>query len=165
MSLRKDFQSMLKAYQNGIRIPYVAMKVAREQGFSYGALCAVLEIESSGGYNIFGHDPTIYVGAGHVTKKKYLAYKKERDKNLSRRQMQGVGPMQLTWWSLQDEADSLGGCWVPYNNVTVGTKLLKSYYEIAGGDWVKVGKSYNGAQSYGELLAQRVKKWESLVGE
>ena len=34
--------------------------------------------ESGGGKNVFGHDPTIFVGAGTVTKAKYLEYKKRR---------------------------------------------------------------------------------------
>lgn len=37
---------------------------------------------------------------------------------------QGVGPMQLTHWSLQDEADREGGCWVPAPNVRVGCRHL-----------------------------------------
>ena len=68
--------------------------------------------ETSGGANIFGHDTTIFAGAGEVTKSKYLAYKKQRGPK-GEGGMQGVGPLQLTFFTLQDEADDRGGCWKP----------------------------------------------------
>ncbi len=148
------------SYKNGVKVPLVAMRVCDEQHFSYPVLCAFLEQESAGGENIFGHDPTIFVGAGRVTKKKYLAYRAQRKQGKG---MQGVGPMQLTWWEFQDRADALGGCWVPYNNITVGVQLLKDYRDGGKNSWVYVGERYNGARAYGVEVAEKIEKWQKLL--
>jgi len=154
-------QKILKARANGIKIPYRAMLASEKTGLPFPALCAVLEKESAGGMNVFGHDPTIYAGAGTVTKEKYLAYKARRGPQ-GRGGMQGVGPMQLTWYSYQDQADAIGGCWKPLPNMIVGARLLKSYWD-ASHNWVTVGTRYNGAVSYGQDLAAKVRKWENLL--
>jgi hypothetical protein len=155
------FQKMLVAYNNGINNPYLVYKVSKEQGVPYAVLCAFLEQESNGGDNVFGHDPTIFVGAGKVTKAKYLEYKKQRQAGKG---MQGVGPMQLTWWEFQDRADALGGCWKPYNNMTVGAQLLHSYWNQLG-SWEKVGTKYNGSPTYGKQIAARIEKWKGLLNK
>lgn len=80
---------------------------------------ALIEQESNF-RNVFGHDPTIFIGAGTVTEKKYKEYKRQRGHT----RMQGVGPAQLTWWEYQDRADRLGGCWIPRHNIRVGFELL-----------------------------------------
>lgn len=152
-------EKMLVAQRNGIKIPYTAMRAADEAGLPYAVMCAVLEKESYGGMNVFGHDPTIFVGAGKVTKKKYLEYKRQRQAGKG---MQGVGPMQLTWWEFQDRADALGGCWKPYYNCLVGAQLLSTYWNQYA-DWVKVGERYNGAREYGVDLAKRIEKWRNLL--
>lgn len=74
---------------NSLRI----IREARRAGIAISLGFALIEHES-GGKNIFGHDPTIYVGAGDVTKAKYLAYKRQRGSS-GRGGMQGVGPCQL----------------------------------------------------------------------
>ena len=51
----------------------------------------MLQKESGGGSNVFGHDPTIFVGAGTVTRAKYLEYKRQRVAS-GNTLMQGVGP-------------------------------------------------------------------------
>lgn len=85
---------------------------ARRAGIPISLGFAIVQQESNF-KNVFGHDPTIYVGAGLVTKEKYLDYKRQRGKT----RMQGVGPCQLTWWEFQDGADRLGGCWIPRYNI------------------------------------------------
>jgi len=82
---------------NGIVSPVRTFLVARQEKLPLPIACAFLEQESSGGQNVFGHDPTIFVGAGKVTRDKYRRYKQQRDANLPNgdRRMQGVGPMQL----------------------------------------------------------------------
>jgi len=40
------------------------------------------------------------------------------------RRMQGVGPCQLTWWTFQDRADELGGCFKPGPNIRTGVERL-----------------------------------------
>lgn len=156
------FKKMLVAYQNGIRNPYRVLQVSKETGLPFAVLCAVLEKESYGGKNIFGHDGGSAgwaSGWGHVTKDKYLKYKEGRQAGKG---MQGVGPMQLTWWEFQDEADERGGCWKPYINMLVGAELLVSYWDKYG-DWRRVGARYNGADSYGTDLVEKIQKWESLL--
>lgn len=150
------------AYKNGIKRPLTTMRVSDEQNFPFHVLCAFLEQESYGGMNVFGHDPTIFIGAGRVTKRKYLAYREERNRT---GKMQGVGPMQLTWWEFQDRADRIGGCWKPYLNITVGVKLLKEYRGTGDNrrSWEYVGERYNGSRSYGVEIAQKIKKWEALL--
>lgn len=137
------------------------MRVADNVGIPFHVLCAFLEQESYGGKNVFGHDPTIFVGAGRVTKRKYLRYKAERDL-YERKRMQGVGPMQLTWWTFQDEADILGGCWKPYINMTVGAKILKDYWK-AYKNWEVVGTKYNGSVQYGYQIGDKIDKWEQIL--
>ena len=105
----------------GIVHPLWTIRYARMHHVPLDIGCAVLTQESGGGANVFGHDPTIYVGAGAVTRAKYLAYRAARDRT---GECQGVGPMQLTSRSLQDEADALGGCWQPRWNIAVGMHYL-----------------------------------------
>lgn len=155
-------EQMFEAKANGIKIPYSAMRAADEAGIPFAVMCAVLQQESSGGKNVFGQDPTIFIRAGKVTKKKYLAYKKERDAQLPHRKMQGVGPMQLTWWEYQDEADRLGGCWKGYINCLVGARILKKHYD-ATGSWKKAFTKYNGSSSYGETVFQRMLVWNDIL--
>lgn len=156
------FQKMLVAYRNGIKNPYLAWQVSKDTGLPFYALCAVLEIESNGGQNVFGHDggPTGWAsGWGYVTKAKYLRYKEGRKAGKG---MQGVGPMQLTYWSIQDKADARGGCWKPKVNMTVGAELLYSYWKQSG-NWKDAGTRYNGSSYYGTELAAKVDKWKNLL--
>ena len=105
---------------------------ARSSGLKLALACALLEKESSGGQNVFGHDPnTIFAGAGEVTKEKYLEYRRRRIA-AGNRTMQGVGPCQLTWWELQDEADREGGCWKPDVNMRVGFRRLATLINAHG---------------------------------
>lgn len=152
---------MVKAAAFGIKIPYQTMKASDDTGVPFYVLCAFLEQESAGGRNIFGHDPTIYRGAGRVTKAKYLAYKRVRD-STNPRKMQGVGPMQLTWWEFQDEADAAGGCWRPVYNVLVGARIL-ARYRAEGRTWQQVATKYNGSVSYGNEVAARITQWQQRL--
>lgn len=142
--------------RHGIRIPRIAYQEARRARLELAVLCAVLEQETGGGRNVFGHDPTIFRGAGKVTKKKYLAYKKARGPR-GRGGMQGVGPMQLTWWTYQDHADALGGCWDPRFNVRVGAQTL-AHGIRALGLW-RALRAYNGSSAYADEVMARVVRW------
>lgn len=118
---------------------------------------ALVEQETGDGANVFGHDPTIYAGAGTVTESKYKAYKRRRGHS----QMQGVGPLQLTWWATQDAADKLGGCWVPKNNLRVGFATLAALIRQYG--YAKGIERYNGsgprAVAYSRSVRERQEKW------
>lgn len=152
-----------RARRAGIRIPVVAFVAARRAGIPYWMACAFLMQESGGGQNVFGHDPTIFVGAGEVTKKKYLQYKAER---IRTGKMQGVGPMQLTWWEYQDQADALGGCWRPYYNCLVGFKIIRKYLD-SGMSAQQAATRYNGsgpqAEAYGRRMVDRFEEWRNII--
>jgi hypothetical protein len=148
----------------GIVHPQVTIAEAQRSGLRLAIGCAMLEKETSGGHNVFGHDPTIFVGAGQVTKVKYQAYKQRRVAS-GNKSMQGVGPCQLTWWEFQDEADREGGCWKPEINIRIGFRRLaaniKAHGEADG------ARRYNGtgsaAEAYGADLLKRAAAWEQRL--
>jgi putative peptidoglycan binding protein/transglycosylase-like protein with SLT domain len=145
---------------NGIVIAEIAWEASRSVGVPFWATCAFLVQESAGGQNVFGHDPTIFVGAGEVTEEKYAAYKAER---ISTGKCQGVGPMQLTFHTFQDEADALGGCYLPEHNVTEGLRILKGFID-AGKSWHQAAAAYNGSETYAVEMDTRFAHWQQLVG-
>ena len=148
-------------------------------------VCAFLMQETNGGNNIYGHDvrlvgttkvPQPFYGHGEVTQTNYAIYKGERDRLLKEpgygyRRSQGVGPMQLTYWSIQDEADAAGGCWQPWVNITTGIKIIKSYYDTARqlgksdkDAWHYAALKWNGKESYAVAMDALFAKWKPLVG-
>lgn len=140
--------------------PQMVIDEARAAKLPLDIACAVLMQESSGGHNEFGHDPTICVGWGQVTHAKYLIYKARRLASRNRL-MQGVGPMQLTYYSYQDQADKLGGCWQPRFNVRVGFQLLADHIRRYG---LHAGvAAYNGsgpaARSYADSVLAQAQSW------
>jgi len=161
MSNKLPLKTLAKARKNGIKIPVRAYLASRKAKIPFYVACAFLEQESAGGENVFGHDPSIFSGAGRVTKAKYLRYRAERKRT---GKMQGVGPLQLTYWSFQDAADRLGGCWKPYNNCLVGFKLIASYWMLGTNGWITVGERYNGSRAYGLQINNRINKWKRLLG-
>lgn len=163
-----------KLRKYGIVNPLYTIRAAKSASISVPLACAFLEQESGGGRNAWGHDPTIFVGgydALHkrsygplVTRDGYLAYKAERGPT-GRGGMQGVGPMQLTYYSYQDEADKLGGCWHPLHNMTVGFKLAASLIRRNG---LQLGiKTYNGSGAAADAYAANVlrlqSKWQARL--
>ena len=120
---QRDLWLMDQAALNGIAIPKIAMHVSRQYNFPFPITCVVLERESMGGNNVYGGDDTIWQGhhLRKVTQQNYAEYRVERDWH---KKAQGVGPMQLTFIPLQDEADAMGGCWNPYVNVLTGVNFL-----------------------------------------
>lgn len=157
----KATQKILRLRRNGIKIPIIAYQEAQRTGCNLAALCAVLEQETEGGENVFGHDRTIFVGAGKVTKLKYQAYKHARGVT-GRGGMQGVGPMQLTYYSYQDAADKYGGCWKPRFNVRVGAEKLVRDFKHTG-SWHGAFRSYNGSESYARQVDHRFDKWKNIL--
>lgn len=148
---------------HGGRYEDIIIREAKRSGLPVALLCALVEKES-GFSNVFGHDPTIFAGAGTVTKQKYLDYKKRRGPQ-GKGGMQGVGPCQLTWWTLQDRADRLGGCWMPGPNIRVGAAHLKSLVEAHGlADGLR---RYNGdgamAQAYSRDMLRRKAVWDARL--
>jgi hypothetical protein len=135
----------------------VKAKIPRSRGL------ALIQTES-GFANVFGHDPTIFGGAGHVTEVNYHAYKRERGPH-GRGGMQGVGPAQLTYWSIQDEADRRGGCWRPEVNMRVAFDHLRDLCRTHG---VPQGLAlYNGqgeaARRYSLTVRRRERQWKRVL--
>jgi cell wall-associated NlpC family hydrolase len=153
-----DLLKMMK--DGGIVRPADTLRVAREVGLALPFACALLEQESSGGHNVFGHDSVSNpVRGGEVTKDRYLEYKHYRQLGLG---ANGVGPTQLTWPGFQDRADQLGGCWVYDVNLRVGFSVLRAQIRKSGayrGYW-----NYNGSEAYAKQVLPRVMKWQTLLG-
>jgi hypothetical protein len=116
-------------------------------------LCAILMMETSGGFNWFGHDPTVCAGWGEVTEAKYRAYVKLRD---TTGLLQGVGPGQLTSLGLQQEADTAGGCWQPEHNLAVAAHFLAGLVSEHAGNLQAAATAYNGSGPAAVAYGQRV---------
>ena len=148
----------------GIVAPRTTVREARRAGLRLDLACAMLEKESSGGRNVYGHDPTIFKGRGKVTRANYAEYKRRRIAS-GNKAMQGVGPCQLTWWELQDTADAQGGCWRPEINMRVGfgqlAALVMRHGEAEG------ARRYNGsgaaAEAYSRDLMAKARRWKAIV--
>jgi hypothetical protein len=130
---------------------------ARRAGIPISLGFALVEQES-GFRNVWGHDPapngnTSAIGGKPVTKARYRLYKSHRGPT-GRGGMQGVGPCQLTWYSKQDRADQMGGCWVARYNIRVAFEdlaaLIKQHGEREG------IKRYNGSGAAATSYAARV---------
>ena len=150
----------------GLVAPRTTVREAERAGLPLPLACALLEKESSGGRNVFGHDPTIFAGAGKVTRERYAEYRRRRVASANKL-MQGVGPCQLTWWELQDAADAAGGCWRPEVNMRVGFRHLATLVERYGP--ADGARRYNGsgpaAEAYSRDLLAKAKRWEEIVGD
>lgn len=107
---------------------------AAAAGLPLAAAAALLEQESAGGHNVWGHDAVAtggaYVKGGPVDEPSYRAYRAALA--AGRAGQQGVGPCQLTARDYQDQADALGGCWLPVPNMRVGFGLLAGYVQRWG---------------------------------
>jgi cell wall-associated NlpC family hydrolase len=154
-----DQQLMKTMKANGIVNPDVTLRETRRAGLELPIACALLEQETSGGDNVFGHDRTIFMGAGKVTKEKYLAYKRERDRYLRGGvfMFQGVGPTQLTWYTLQDRADAAGGCHLVESNMRVGFSHLRALIRAKGLHGGLL--AYNGGAAYPRQVIPRIQQW------
>lgn len=172
----KELAQCTKARKAGIVNPIIAMQEAKLAALPYALLLSVLDQETGGGHNEWGHDPTIFVGgydAKHnrhypeqpVTEEAYKAYLVQRRSDGSGG-MQGVGSMQLTWYAFQDRADKLGGCWKPQCNIRVGATDLAANIRRYG---MHAGiAAYNGtgpnADRYAVEVLTRWKVWAWRVG-
>lgn len=143
---------------------------ARAAGLSQSLALGLREQESGtrGHGNVFGHDASgNHVGAGTVTKKKYLAYKAKRGAT-GRGGMQGVGPLQLTFYTFQDEADRLGGCWLPRWNYCVGFRHLAHLIQMSEGSERHALGVYNGGSrnpnyDYADSVLKHKHRWHQRL--
>jgi len=141
---------------------------AREAGLDLAAAATLLEKESSGGQNIFGHDNVktngIYQKGQLVTKEVFLRYKAARQRGEIG--PQGVGPTQLTLPAFQDQADREGGCFDWTVNVKVGFGILAGHIRSNG---VRDGfRAFNGsgpdAERYAADAMLKLAVWQSRLG-
>lgn len=144
---------ILRLRRLGIIVPIRMVTAARQCGLPLALAASILIQESGGGHNEWGHDPTVMIGAGPVTKKSYLAYRAQRVDS-DPRTFQGCGPCQLTWWSEQDAADKLGGCWDPLSNMRAGFAELAANVRRDG--WRLGVQAYNGSGPAAVMYAATV---------
>ena len=151
---------------HGIQRAAEVVQLAAAAELELGAAATLLQKESGGGHNIFGHDDVKtggnYVKGGKVTKEAYLKYKAHRDEFGA----QGVGPTQLTFPDFQDRADDRGGCFDFRVNCSVGFEILAGLINAKG---VHDGfRAYNGSGPAAELYADdainKLNVWRSRLG-
>lgn len=149
------------AVRHGCRqgLARVIIEQARKAGLPLSLGFALIEHESAF-RKVFGHDPTIFVGAGTVTREKYMAYRSAR-RSSGNRLMQGVGEGQLTWWETQDLADRYGGCWRAEANVRAAFETLAARIRSMG--YVLGVERYNGtgpdAVRYSREVRAQAREW------
>lgn len=160
-----DKALIAKMAAHGIDYPADTLWAARATKLPLHYACAMLEKETGGGRNEFGHDPTTSIPTswmgGAVNFVRYRYYKARR----ATHGMQGVGGTQLTWYAFQDRADAAGGCWIPRNNFLVGFSVLRANiarYGEQGG-----AAAYNGtgpaAAAYGHDFVVKAAHWKLVL--
>jgi hypothetical protein len=167
MSAKRDRHLVAVMKRGGIVYPKTTLRIARKVNKRHGHMplslaCAILEQETGGGHNVFGHDPVRSIVGGRVTRARYAYYKARRKAGMG---MQGVGPTQLTWYEFQDEADRLGGCWRQNINQYVGLTHCAMQIRAHG---ARAGiAAYNGtgaaAESYARTVQERARKWHNRL--
>ena len=142
------------------------VELAAAAGLELAAAATLLEKESGGGHNVWGHDNVEtggnYVKGDPVTKEAYRKYRRDRD----RLGAQGVGPTQLTFPGFQDRADTRGGCFDFRVNCSVGFEILADHIKARG---IRDGfRAYNGsgpmAERYADDAMSKLAVWRSRLG-
>ncbi|NYG07956.1 hypothetical protein BJ986_002443 [Phycicoccus badiiscoriae] len=141
------------------------VELAALAGLELAAAATLLEKESGGGDNVYGHDPVqtggFYFMGGPVTKANYTLYKKHR----ATLGAQGVGPCQLTFPGFQDRADARGGCFDWRVNALVGFEILSGNITALG---VQKGfRAFNGtgpaADKYATDAMNKLRVWRERL--
>jgi len=141
------------------------IELAAAAGLELAAAATLLEKESSGGHNVWGHDPVdtggFYQKGAPVKKEAYLKYREHRQKLGA----QGVGPTQLTFPAFQDQADARGGTFDFRVNCAVGFEILAGHIKRNG---VHDGfRAYNGsgpdAEAYADDAVEKLAVWQSRL--
>lgn len=158
-----DARLAARLRKHGARMTLRIISEARRAGLPLSLALALVEQESEF-RNVFGHDDSIYKGAGRVTPLKYRRYKQRRGAH-GEGGMQGVGPCQLTFWTFQDDADKAGGCWRPSRNMRVAFSHLRTLTHEMG-EHAGIA-AYNGSGTFAERYAREVlakeKRWKGLL--
>ena len=164
---KRDRRIVACLNRHGIVYPRTTLRLARRVNHETSKMplaraCALLDQESAGGHNVFGHDPVQSIVGGRVTRARYLYYKARRKAGLG---MQGVGGLQLTWYEFQDDADRRGGCWRANISMYVGLSIAANLIRAKG--YLAGIAAYNGsgsvAQHYANTVAQRERAWRRIL--
>lgn len=159
--------------RRGVLRADTVLECAKKAGVKLSLGIGLLEQEASRegkiGLNVWGNDRapnggTSDWGWNEVTESNYRQYKERRGPT-GEGGRQGVGPTQLTWHTLQDAADRLGGCWKPANSILVGFTHLKSLIDEHG---YEVGvERYNGVGrvEYSESVREKASRWHDILLE
>jgi hypothetical protein len=151
--------------KNGTLRAAEVIELAALAGLELAAAATLLEKESGGGRNVFGHDGVdtggFYTKGGPVTKAAYVLYREHR----AELGAQGVGPTQLTYPPFQDRADAQGGCWDWRVNTRVGFDILSGLIKAKG---VRSGfRAYNGsgpaAEAYADDAMKKLRVWRERL--
>lgn len=154
---------VLRARRHGVphalRIVYEARRARLDPALAF----ALVQRESDF-RNIFGNDPVRppQMRGGPVTRASYLRYRELRELGHG---TQGVGLTQLTWPSIQDDADRIGGCWKPRTQLRVGFRVLAHRIRKRGRrDGIA---TYNGAgpraERYADEVLRLADRWERIL--
>lgn len=146
----------------GIRYADVVIRECERNNVPVACVCVLMVKEAND--NIYGHDLNSCMNFPgqrvEVTRENYLEYLACVAAGGKRN---GVGPLQLTYWSLQDEADRRGGCYLPEISIQVGVEhfasLLRSSTTATEAaesgkpiEWVAF-RRYNGGNAWTERSA------------
>lgn len=151
-------------------------------GLPLPIMCAKLRKESYGGRNVFGNDRVAYPTSGPYTAatedvtrdatEAYLHWRGPGPAAGTSGRQNGVGPSQLTWWSLQDEAQRRGGLHLPQPNLDVGAAEFKRLLDRNRGDLRAAAGEYNGggnwrryqaAVAYAAWMVAETTRWTTLL--
>lgn len=150
--------------RSGIVDAQLVVETAAAVGLELAAACAMLEKETAGGQNVWGHDGGAIIKGGPVTQANYASYRHAIETGRSGRQ--GCGPTQLTYGPLQNQADDLGGCWVPRHNLRVGFQNLAGLIRSHG--LTDGFRRYNGsgpaATAYANDAMVKLGVWRARLG-
>lgn len=150
---------------NGVQRASDVIELAAKAGLELAAAATLLQKETGGGRNIYGHDPVetggFYVKGGPVTKANFTKYRAHR----AQLGAQGVGPVQLTLPAFQDRADARGGCHDWRVNALVGFEILSANITAFG---VRNGfRAYNGsgpaAEAYATDAMDKLRVWRDRL--
>lgn len=160
----------------GIQVPIRMIMACNRTGLDLSLAASLLIQESNGGRMEWGHDKSTIFAGGYdakngkqwgeqVTKASYLEYKAQRGPE-GHGGMQGVGDGQLTWYSLQDRADALGGCYKHLPNLIASFEHLQENIQHSG---LSTGVAlYNGtgpdATRYSITVLNRTKVFRLALG-
>lgn len=164
--MSRDQKLAEKAKAHGANFSLRIVIEARRAEIPISLGFALVEQESNF-VNTFGHDPTIFAGAGAVTKAKYLQYRAKRGPT-GRGGMQGVGPCQLTYYSFQDRADKLGGCWVARHNIHVAftdlAGMIRKHGEHKGLAVYNAGEAgWRNGEDYARSVQRKQARWHEVL--